>query len=232
MALLYVVLRQMMGPAFFSSQRFFGVPGDSQQYMWFIGWMWHAIELGHSPFVSHAFNYPHPITIMDYTSVPALGLLFGWLYAFTSVVFVYNLILVVNYTLIFALWQADPTRARHWAFVLEHWRLPVLPSTVSHRAGPLTLASVSHRSALHRLATSSPNLPIRRGRLDGHSGFSPASRRQLAFYTSLETFSTLVLCLSLLYVFALIVCFKPTYHFTVRLLNPRFLARDGRSDFS
>src|SRR5271166_1806415 len=74
LVVLYVVLHQMMGPAFFSSQRFFGVPGDTQQYMWFIGWMWHAIELGHSPFLSHAFDYPHPIALMDYTSVPALGL--------------------------------------------------------------------------------------------------------------------------------------------------------------
>ncbi len=101
LALLGVVLHQMMGPAFFSSQRYFGVPGDSQQYMWFIGWVWHAIESGHSPFVSQAFNYPHPITIMDYTSVPALGLLFGWLYGVTGIVFIYNLIIVVNYILIF-----------------------------------------------------------------------------------------------------------------------------------
>ena len=37
---------------------------------------------------------------MDYTSVPSLGLLFGWLYGITGMVFVYNLIVVVNYALI------------------------------------------------------------------------------------------------------------------------------------
>ncbi len=36
-----------------------------------------------------------------------------------------------------------------------------------------------------------------------------------------------MLCVSLLYVFALIACFKPTYQFTIRMLNPRFLLGSG-----
>ena len=139
---------QMMGPTFFSSQRFFGVPGDSQQYMWFIGWMWHAIELGHSPFVSHAFDYPHSIALYGlYLRSCSGATVWVALCLLTSVVFVYNLILVVNYSAYFALWQADATRTRRRAFVLEHWRLPVLPHALPHRAGPLTLASVGYRPA-------------------------------------------------------------------------------------
>ena len=225
-ALLFVVLHQVMGPAFFSSQRFFGVPGDSQQYMWFIGWIWHAIEFGQSPFVSHAFDYPHPINIMDYTSVPVLGLLFGWLYAFMSVVLVYNLILVVNYTLILIFGKLmlralgiGPLFSSIGGFLF--CLLPYLTAQVTSHLHLSFIAPLFIAGYLVARLTRSVSPP------GWALGVSAGCAATLAFYTSLETFSTLVLCLSLLYGFALIVCFKPTYHFTRRLLNPRFLLGIG-----
>jgi hypothetical protein len=226
LAVLFLVLRLMMGPAFFSSQRYFGVPGDSQQYMWFIGWVWHAIELGQSPFVSHAFNYPHPITIMDYTSVPSLGLLFGWLYAFTSVVWVYNLIIIVNYILIFIFGKLTLdalgigplfSSIGGFLFCLLPYLTAQAPSHL-HMAVIFPLFMFSYCVAKLTRSTRPPGWSL---------GVLTGSTLTLAFYTSLETLTTLVLCVILLSVFALIACVKPTYHFTVRLLNPRFLVGMG-----
>jgi hypothetical protein len=226
LALLCVVVHQMMGTAFWSSQRFFGVPGDSQQYMWFIGWVWHAIELGQSPFVSHAFNYPHPITIMDYTAVPALGLLFGWLYAFTSVVFVYNLIVVVNYIVIFIFGKltlralsigALFSSIGGFLFCLQPYLTAQAPSHL-HLAFIAPLFMVGYLVAKLTHSVKPPGWGF---------GVITGFAMTLVFYTSLELLSTLVLCLGVLYCFALIACFKPTYHFTVRLLNLRFLLGIG-----
>ena len=221
-ALLFVVLHQMMGPAFFSSQRFFGVPGDSQQYMWFIGWIWHAIELGQSPLVSHAFDYPHPIALMDYTSVPALGLLFGWLYAFASVVWVYNLILVVNYILIliFGKLLLRALGLGPLFSSLGGILFCLLPYLTAQVPSHLHLSFIAPLFIIGYLVA---NL-IRSERPPGWGmGVLSGVAVALAFYTSLETLSTLVLCFILLYGFACITSFKPTSQFTRRLVNWRFL---------
>jgi hypothetical protein len=222
LALLAVVIQQMMGLAFFSSQRYFGIPGDSQQFMWFIGWVWHAIELGHSPFISSAFNYPHPITIMDYTSIPALGFLFGWLYAFTSVVLVYNLIEVVSYILIFIFGKLTlralgigPLFSSIGGFLFC-----LLPYLTAQAPSHLNLSFIAPLLMLGYLVAKL----IHSERPPGWaSGVTAGFALTLAFYTDLETFTTLIFCLILVYGFAFIASFKSTYQFTVRLLNLRFL---------
>ena len=221
-ALLFVVLHQMMGPAFFSSQRFFGVPGDSQQYMWFIGWIWHAIELGQSPLVSHAFDYPHPIALMDYTSVPALGLLFGWLYAFASVVWVYNLILVVNYILIliFGKLLLRALGLGPLFSSLGGILFCLLPYLTAQVPSHLHLSFIAPLFIIGYLVAK---LIRSEGPPGWGMGVLSGVAVALAFYTSLETLSTLVLCFILLYGFACITSFKPTSQFTRRLVNWRFL---------
>ena len=49
----------------------------------------------------------------------------------------------------------------------------------------------------------------------------------LAFYTNLETFLTLVLCLVLLFGFALLCSYQSTYRFSLRLLHGPFLLAIG-----
>ncbi len=194
LALLSLFLRQMMGQSFFSSQRFFGMPGDTNQYMWFIGWMWHAIEQGRSPLVTHSFNYPYTINIMDYTSVPALGVLFGWLYGVTGIVFIYNLIIVVNYTLIFVFGKLT-LRALGIGQALSSvggLLFCLMPYLTAQGLQHLNLAFISPLVIVGYLVAR----VIRSAKPPGWGiGLLTGLAVTVAFYTCLETLVTMGLCL-------------------------------------
>jgi putative flippase GtrA/glycosyltransferase involved in cell wall biosynthesis len=226
LGLLFLFLRLMMGRSFFSSQRFFGLSGDTNQYMWFIGWVWQAIRHGQSPWVSPAFNYPHPINIMDYTSIPALGLLFGWLYPVTGIVFLYNLIVIVNYTLIFIFGKLT-LRELGIGRVLSNvggLLFCLMPYLTAQGLQHLNLAFIAPLVAVGYLVAKL----IRLERPAGWGwGILMGLALTLAFYTCLETFLTTALCLALLLIFALVCSFQATYHFILRLLNWRFLLAIG-----
>jgi putative flippase GtrA len=221
-AALLLFLRVVMGPAFFSSKWFFGLPGDTNQYMWFIGWTWHAIDQRRPLLVTSAFNYPHPITIMDYTSVPTLGLLFGWLYSIAGVVFTFNLINVVNYALILVfgkliLRALGVGRLMSSVGALLFCLMPYLTAQqVEHLnltfISPLFMVSY----ALIKIVQSEKRPGLVIGALTGLA-------LTLAFYTFIETTMTLMICVAMIYGFSLVFAFKATYQLTLRALNIRFL---------
>jgi putative flippase GtrA/glycosyltransferase involved in cell wall biosynthesis len=226
LALLFLLLRLMMGPSFFSSQRYFGLSGDTTQYMWFIGWVWHALAQGHSPMVSPAFNYPYPINIMDYTSVPALGLLFGWLYGIAGMVFVYNLIVVVNYVLI-AVFGKLMLRTLGIGRLLSSvgaLLFCLVPYLTAQELQHLNLAFVAPLFIVgYLLATI-----IRSERPPSWwIGILTGLALTLAFYTYVETFVTLGLCLALLLGCAFLCSFQSTYRFSLRLVHGPFLLAVG-----
>jgi hypothetical protein len=226
LVLLYLLLRLMMGSSFLSTQRYFGSPGDTPMYMWFLGWWWHAIKLGQPLGFIRAFDFPYATNIMDYASVPALALLFGWLTAFTSIVFVYNLLVVVNYTLIFVFGTLTLRVlgiSRVFSIIggflfclmpyltvqgLQHLNLVFI--------GPLFILSY----LIARLITSAVQPSWIIGAFTGLALL-------LAFYTSLETLLTAAFCILVVYGCALFYTFSSTYQFTLRLLNPRFLLGVG-----
>ena len=222
LGLLFLFLHQLMVQSFFSFQRFFGLPGDTNQYMWFIGWMWHAIGQGRSPLVTHSFNYPYAINIMDYTSVPALGLLFGWLYGLTGIVFIYNLIVVVNYTLIFIFGKLT-LRTLGIGQVLSSvggLLFCLMPYLTAQELQHLNLAFISPLFIIGYLVARI----IHSAKPPGWGiGIFTGLALTLAFYTCLETFVSMALCLALLFVCALLCSFESTRRFTLRLLNVRFL---------
>ncbi|MGO8947268.1 MAG: hypothetical protein ACLQUY_06325 [Ktedonobacterales bacterium] len=223
LAFLFLLLHQMMGPAFFSSERYLGLPGDTNQYMWYIGWIWHALETQKSPFISHAFGYPSFIDIMNYTSVSALGLVFGWLYTFTSVVFVYNLIVVVNYTLIFVFGKLTfSTLGISRVFSgIGGLLFCLMPYLTAQGAGHLHLTFIAPIFLVGYLVARLIHSVQRPGWM---LGAGTGLALTLAFYTSLETFSTMVIFVIILYGYALLTSVKSTLDFTARLLNVSFLA--------
>jgi putative flippase GtrA/glycosyltransferase involved in cell wall biosynthesis len=222
LALLYLFLRQMMGQSFFSSQRFFGTPGDANQCMWFIGWVWHAIAMGHSPLESDAFNYPYPINIMDYTSVPLLGFLFGWLYNLTGIVLIYNVIVVVNYALIllFGKLMLRTLGVGRVFSSVGGLLFCLIPYLTAQELAHLNLAFISPLFIVSYVIAR----VIRSTRPPGWIfGILIGLALTLAFYTDLETFVTMALCLGVLFGFALLCSFRSTYQFSLKVLNVRFL---------
>ena len=219
--LLYVFLHQMMGPAFFSSQRFLGVRGDTNQYMWYIGWIWHALETNQSPFVTRAFAYPSTTNIMDYTSVPLLGLLFGWLTSFANLVFIYNLIVILNYTLIYIFGKLTLRTLGIGRLFSSVGGLLfcLMPYLTAQGLMHLNLLFVAPLFVIGYLTARL----VRGARAGWMMGLCIGLALAASFYTFLETFSTLILCLLILYGCCLLAAFKATHQFTVRLCRPRFL---------
>lgn len=222
LAALNLFLYAIMGPAFFSSTQFFGFPGDTNQYMWFIGWTWHAIEQGQPLLVTSAFNYPNPINIMDYTSVPAMGLFFGWMYSIAGMVFTYNLIIMVNYALIFVFGKLT-LRALGIGRLMSSiggLLFCLMPYVTAQDVEHLNLSFIAPLFmvgyCLVRIAQSEKRPGWLMGILTGLA-------MTLAFYIFIETTLTLVFCVAIIYGYALIFAFRDTYQLTLRMLNFRFL---------
>jgi hypothetical protein len=226
LALLLLLLRLMMGSSFFSTQRYFGSPGDPPMYMWFLGWWWHAIKLGQPLGFIRAFDYPYATNIMDWTSLPTLGLLFGWLTAFTTIVFVYNLVVVVNYTLIFVFGTLTLRVlgiSRVFA-IIGGFLFCLMPYLTAQGLQHLNLAVVGPLFILGYLLARLITSALQPGWVIGaFTGLALI----LAFYTSLETLLTAALCILVVYACALFYTFRSTYQFTLRLLNLRFLLGVG-----
>ena len=219
---LVLLLRVVMGPAFFSSTRYFGLPGDTNQYMWFIGWLWRAIGQGQSLAVTNAFNYPTPIQVMDYTAVPTLGLLFGWLYPLAGMVFTFNLIVMVNYALILVLGKLT-LRALGVGRVMSSvggLLFCLMPYLTAQGVEHLNLAFVAPLFLIGYCIVRVMRSEQRPGwRMGALLGVAIA----LAFYTFVETTLTTALCIAILYGWSLLFAFRATYQLTMRVLNVRFL---------
>lgn len=222
LALLYLFLRALMGPAFFSATRYFGTPGDTNQYMWFIGWFWWAIQHGHDPMVTPAFNYPTPINIMDYTSVPALGFFFGWLYPVAGMLFTFNLIIVVNYLLIFVFGKLT-LRALGVSQTLSGVAgllFCLLPYITAQGSGHLNLAFIAPLFIAGYFVVRVIRSVTRPG---WQAGALIGMAWVFVFYTSLETTLTFLFCLTVIYACGLFCDWKATVRFSRPLLSPGFL---------
>ena len=222
LVLLFLFLRLMMGSSFFSTQRYFGSPGDTTMYMWFLGWWWHAIKLGQPLGFIRAFDYPYATNIMDYASVPTLALLFGWLTSFTTIVFVYNLVVVVNYTLIFVFGTLTlrVLGISRVFSIIGGFLFCLMPYLTPQGLQHLNLAFVGPLFILGYLLARIIKSTVQPGWIIG--AFTGLALT-LAFYTSLETLLTVALCILVVYGCALFYAFSSTYQFTLRLFNPRFL---------
>ncbi|QSO46074.1 hypothetical protein [Alicyclobacillus mengziensis] len=63
---------------------------DSGQFMWYLGWFWHAIFHGLNPFVTTNLNYPHGVNLIWNTSIVTEAILFGPLVYLVNPVLAFN----------------------------------------------------------------------------------------------------------------------------------------------
>lgn len=222
-ALILAYLSRMMGPAFFSSSVMVGNPGDTYQYLWFIGWFWQALAHGASPLTTHAFQYPVGLNVMQVTSVPAIGLLFGWLYYVTSMQFVFNLIFIANYLVIFTLGKLilREVGVGRTLASLGGILFCLLPYITAQNLGHMNLTFLGPNFLICYLLVRA----LRRSQPPGVlAGVGLGLAVVLSFYTSLETFMTLFLLLGVLLVVACLLAPRRTLGYVRALARPRFLA--------
>lgn len=210
------------GASFLSTTRYYGIPGDTGQYMWYMGWPWYALTHGRQLLVTNAFNYPTPVYLMDQTSVVGLGFIAGWLYPLVGVIFTYNLLIVVNYLLVMVFGK----------LTLREWGVGPVMSSVGGLLFCLTPFITTQQIAHLNLFFVSPlfvvgyiitRLALRAGRPGWVAGAALGLTLTFEVYISIEQAMTTVVFLAVLYGMALIVAFKATRAWTRRMLAPRFL---------
>jgi hypothetical protein len=88
----------IMGRVFLHPEtRVLGGYGDTQQFMWYLGWFWHAVMHGQNVFYTHQINAPLGQNLMWNTSILAESALFGWLVPFISPSVLYNELWLLNF---------------------------------------------------------------------------------------------------------------------------------------
>jgi hypothetical protein len=222
LGVIFVYLKILMGESFFSSSAFVGLSGDPKQYQWYIGWIWYALAHHQSPFITHDFNYPHATNLMNFTSVPLLGLLFGWLYPIVGVVVTYNLIFIANTLLIFILGKLTLQRLGASALFssIGGVLFILLPYLISQELGHLNLFFIAGHLLFGFLLichlTSARPLRWWDGLLLGVS-------LATIFYIGQEPFLSLFLFLGVLIVCALIVDRETTWKLASKLVKWQYV---------
>ncbi len=121
-----------------------GYGGDAEQYMWYLGWFWHAVGLGHNPFVTSLLNYPYGMNLMWNTSIVAESLLLGPLAAFVGTAAMYNLWFLLNFVLAGVLGQAILGRlgARQWLGIVGGLLVVTLPYLDTQALSHISLLTI------------------------------------------------------------------------------------------
>ncbi len=185
---------------------FLGWRGDSEQYMWYLGWFWHAVAAGSNPLLTTgAFNYPAGINLMWNTSLVAPAVLLGLLSHLFNLVFTYNLLTVVNLGVSFVLAELILRKlgVRGWLAQGGAVMVGLTPYiTAQMLGGHIILTTTGAALGVVYLLAHSARAPINRPlRFGGLLGLLVA----IQFYTSLEilTMSVLVAGIAVFYCLAL-----------------------------
>jgi hypothetical protein len=196
-----IYMKIFMGRAFFSTTYYIGDAGDTNQYQWYIGWIWYALTHQLNVFVTNNFYYPHSTNIMIYTSVPTLGFLFGWMHTIFGMSFTQNIIYFVNWMIIFVFgklflkqWGIDRLFSSLGGFLFIFTPYLTFQGT-SH----LNLTFMGFHFIIFYLVTlfftSSKKPSLLQGLFLGGALLC-------SFYTFLETFTTLMIFFTVLILFS------------------------------
>ncbi len=181
--------------------------GDTQQFMWYLGWFWHAILHGQNAFYTFQLNAPLGQNILWNTSIFAESILFGWLTPVIGASAIYNYLWLTNFVVACLLGRR----------ILFEFNVKHLPAAV----GGLLFGMMPYETSqmlfhLHLWFTTpvlgillvlirqfkSGTRPVTCGVLVGILG-------ALEFYTSLETFVTFGFVLLLFWVVARLMIKQP-----------------------
>lgn len=135
-----------LGPALFSPATWFpGYGGDAEQYMWYLGWFWHALATGHNPLATHLFNYPYGLNLMWNTSILAESALLGPLALLFGTTFTYNIWFLANIILGGILGRAllRELGAPPWFAVLGGVLIETLPYVTTQSLSHISLVTTA-----------------------------------------------------------------------------------------
>ncbi|MCL6517614.1 hypothetical protein, partial [Alicyclobacillus sp.] len=185
------------------SEWYIGWPGDPQQFMWYLGWFWHALAAGENPFFTRQLNAPIGQSLMWNTSVLAESALLGWSMRWLPGAAVYNLLWIANWLCACLLGDAllRDLGVRRWlaaAGGLLYGMMPYFTSqTLFHLHLWLTSVPLGLTLVLLRGIRQRPRHPWRYGMAIG-------GLAALQMYTSLEVAATYALVAGIAALFTLI----------------------------
>ncbi len=200
---LYLLLSlAMLGPTLLSPGGSFpGYGGDAEQYMWYLGWFWHAVSTGQNPFTTALINYPRGMNLMWNTSIITESVLLGPLAYLIGTAASYNLWFLLDLLLAGVLGQAIFARlgARQWLAILGGLLTATLPYMTTQALSHISLITIALPLGLLlvmlKLVQDRPRRPWLWGVLAG-------ALAAAQFYTLLEVLVSSVLAFALTLVVA------------------------------
>ncbi len=199
-----VIILVIFGPVTFHPlSTFIGQPGDSQQFMWYLGWFWHATFNGLNPFIARQVNYPAGINLMQNTSIIAESIFFGPLVYIVNTTFAYNFMIAASVfaSAFIGYLFLKEVGARYWLAVFGGVLFELMPYTWAQALGHANLVMTWPIFAVLLMVARLTNGKTKRSSRAGYVLIS--FFLALEFYTSLEVFTTAVLigCIaSLIYI--------------------------------
>lgn len=165
---------------------------DSGQFMWYLGWFWHAVAHGQNPLTTNLLNYPFGLNLMANTSVLTESFLFGPLVYLVNPVFAFNVVVATSVILsgVFGLLLFRAIGVSPWLALLGGLLLEVNPFSVNQLVdGHINLA-MSCTIVLSIVWMTVRY--IRSHRQSVWDGVVMGLLLAALFYTSLEVFATFV----------------------------------------
>ena len=122
-----------------------GYGGDAEQYMWYLGWFWHAVSTGQNPFLTFLINYPRGMNLMWNTSIITESALVGPLAYLIGTTASYNLWFLLDLLLAGMLGQAIWARlgARQWLAILGGLLTSTLPYMTTQALSHISLITIA-----------------------------------------------------------------------------------------
>ncbi|MDB5084176.1 MAG: hypothetical protein JWN30_1062 [Bacilli bacterium] len=167
---------------------------DAGQFMWYLGWFWHAVVSGHHPFVTNLENFPGGVNLMANTSLVAEAIVFGPLLYLVNSVFAFNCLLFADMLTIglLATLILRKLGCRQWLALFGGILLETCPYFINQLVdghanlvtGPVFVLAILYLIVRIAKAADRPN---------AWTGFMIGLLAALMFYTSLEVFAVAVL---------------------------------------
>lgn len=165
-----------------------GYRGDPEQYMWYLGLVWHALTHHQNLFITHLMNYPRGMNLLWNTSILAESFLFGPLFRLAGAAVAYNVWFGLNLFLAGCLGRAILRRlgVRPWLAAAGGALFLFMPYTTAQNLSHISLTTTAPVLVGLLLALDAAR-PIRRPIL---FGLAFGGLVVLQFYTLLEVLVT------------------------------------------
>ena len=213
---------------------YIGKNQDSGQFMWYLGWFWHAVVHGLNPFLTTAMNAPYGVNLMRNTSIPAEAALFGWLMYLTNAVVTFNVVAAFAMVGIGTLTALILRRlgVRSSVAILCGALLECAPPIINQlvdghinlTSAPMFLLLALYLAVIAVQAESKPDAPTPAAWYRLLLGVLVGFALAMEFYSSSEAFATTVLMAVLFFVLSLLFNAKPTLSAVRRVFSTPYIA--------